>query len=69
MEYFILTDENALGDTAIFARDKTAFLCSQKVPSTAVLKIYRWGQSRRNANECIMSGFHTKLEGDYTIYY
>ncbi len=47
-----------------FCRDKTTFLCSQKVPSAAIVKIYRWGQSVRNANEFIMSGFHTKLEGD-----
>ncbi len=36
MGNFILTDENALGNTAIFARDKTAFLCSQKVPSATL---------------------------------
>ncbi len=40
MEDFILTDENALGDITIFTRDKTAFLCSQKVPSATVVKIY-----------------------------
>ncbi len=59
MEDFILTAKNALGDTTIFSRDKTAFLCSQKIPSATVVKIYRWGQSVCSANECIMSDFHT----------
>ncbi|WP_424947164.1 DNA-binding protein [Candidatus Spongiihabitans sp.] len=52
------------GDIAIAERRKTAFLCSRKYPARAVLPIYDWAKAMRDAGECVMSGFHSRLERD-----
>lgn len=41
---------------------KTAFLCSRKIPATAVLKSYDWAISMREEKKCVISGFHGPLE-------
>ncbi len=51
-----------LGNEALLKLSKTAFLCSRKVPSNAVLKCYDWAIEQREAGECIISGFHSQLE-------
>ncbi|MDD9851280.1 MAG: DNA-binding protein [Gammaproteobacteria bacterium] len=53
-----------LGNTAIIARPKTAFLCSRNYPAVAVLRIYDWAQAARERGECVISGFHSALERD-----
>jgi hypothetical protein len=47
---------------------KTAFLCSRKIPASAVLKCYDWSIEQRNLGQCIISGFHSKIEKDVFHY-
>ncbi len=48
--------------------DKTAFLCSRKVPPSIVLKCYDWAIGQRDAGHCIISGFHSQIEKDVLHY-
>jgi len=54
----------ALGNAAIAARPKTAFLCSRAYPAGAVLRSYDWAKAARENGECVISGFHSALERD-----
>lgn len=47
---------------------KTAFLCSRKVPASVVLKCYDWATEQRKLGNCIISGFHSKIEKDVFHY-
>lgn len=53
-----------LGDIGIAEHPKTAFLCSRTYPAKAVLRIYDWAKEMRASSECVMSGFHSRLERD-----
>jgi len=57
-----------LGDTAILNQNKTAFLCSRKISSGAVLKCYDWAIQQREAGKCVISGFHSQMEKDILHY-
>lgn len=57
-----------LGNNAFLNLHKTAFLCSRKISASAVLKCYDWAISKREAGECVISGFHSKLEQDVLHY-
>jgi len=56
--------EQKLGNETLLKLKKTAFLCSRKVPASAVLKCYDWAIVQREAGNCIISGFHSQLEKD-----
>ena len=43
---------------------RTAFLCSRDYPAKAVLPILDWAKAARDNEECVMSGFHSRLERD-----
>jgi len=47
---------------------KTAFLCSRKITASAVLKCYDWAIEQREKGNCVISGFHSKLEKDVFHY-
>ena len=53
-----------IGNYELLKLSKTAFLCSRKVPASAVLKCYDWAIAQRDAGNCVISGFHSKLEKD-----
>lgn len=53
-----------LGNQALLNLPKVAFLCSRKVPATAVLKCYDWAIAQRDAGTCVISGFHSQIEKD-----
>ncbi len=55
---------SAHGNSANIIFHKTAFLCSRKYPAKAVLPIYDWAKAARDNGECVMSGFHSRLERD-----
>lgn len=57
-----------IGNFGLIKLEKTAFLCSRKVPAFVVLKSYDWAFARRNAGDCVMSGFHSQLEKDVLHY-
>ncbi len=69
MDDFILTAKNALGDITIFAHDKTAFLCSQKVPSAAVVKYITGDNRYAMLMSALCRAFIRNWRATYTIYY
>lgn len=59
---------SALGNMELLKLHKTAFLCSRKIPASVVLKCYDWAIEQRNLGNCIISGFHSKIEEDVFHY-
>lgn len=57
-----------LGNTEILKHHKVAFLCSRKIPTGAVLKCYDWAIAQREADVCVLSGFHSQIEKDVLHY-
>lgn len=55
---------NDFGNKSLFFLTKTAFLCSQKCPANLILKTYDWALQQREEGNCVMSGFHSKIEQD-----
>ncbi len=60
--------EQKLGNETLLKLKKTAFLCSRKIPASAVLKCYDWAIAQREAGVCVISGFHSQLEKDVLHY-
>ena len=56
------------GNIEILKLNKTAFLCSRKIPAIIVLKCYDWAIEQREAGNCIISGFHSQIERDVFQY-
>lgn len=56
--------QDHIGNYEILNLSKTAFLCSRKVPASAVLKCYDWAISQREEGNCVISGFHSQIEKD-----
>ena len=56
--------QDHIGNYELLKLSKTAFLCSRKVPASAVLMCYDWAIAKREAGNCVISGFHSKLEKD-----
>lgn len=50
------------GNQGILKLRKTAFLCSRRVPASAVLKCYDWAIAQRESGNCIISGFQSQME-------
>lgn len=63
-----MTIAEQFGNKELLLLNKTAFLCSRKVPATVVLKCYDWAIEQREQGNCIISGFHSKLEKDVLHY-
>lgn len=55
---------NYIGDIKILDLPKSAFLCSDKYSSKAVLACYDWTTEVKSKNICVVSGFQSKLEQD-----
>ncbi len=57
-----------IGNKALLELNKTAFLCSRKVPASIVLKCYDWAIQQREEGNCVISGFHSQIEKDVMHY-
>lgn len=57
-----------LGNTDLLKLHKIAFLCSREIPASIVLKCYDWAIAQRDADKCIISGFHSQIEKDVLHY-
>lgn len=57
-----------IGNPELLNHKKTAFLCSRKIPANAILKCYDWAIEQRETGNCIISGFHSKIEKDVFYY-
>ena len=53
-----------LGNKEILENYKIGFLCSRKVPANIILKTYDWAIEQREKGNCVVSGFHSKIEKD-----
>jgi len=59
---------SSIGNKELLKLHKTAFLCSRKIPASAVLKCYDWAIEQREKGNCVISGFHSKIEKDVFHY-
>ena len=59
---------HSIGNKAILRERKIAFLCSRQVPAEVVLKCYDWAIEQRDKGNCVISGFHSKIEKDVLHY-
>lgn len=57
-----------IGNKALLELNKTAFICSRKVPASIILKCYDWAIQQREEGNCIISGFHSQIEKDVLHY-
>ena len=57
-----------IGFKGLLNLNKTAFLCSRKIPVSVVLKCYDWAILQREQGNCVISGFHSQLEKDVFHY-
>jgi predicted Rossmann fold nucleotide-binding protein DprA/Smf involved in DNA uptake len=57
-----------IGSLELLKLQKTAFLCSREIPASIVLKCYDWAIAQREQGNCIISGFHSKIEKDVLHY-
>ena len=53
-----------LGNIELLKLPKTGFLCSRNIKPADVLKCYHWATEQRKSDNCVMSGFHSKIEKD-----
>ena len=60
--------EASLGNTELLKLRKIAFLCSREIPASVVLKCYDWAIEQRDHGNCIISGFHSRIEKDVFHY-
>jgi predicted Rossmann fold nucleotide-binding protein DprA/Smf involved in DNA uptake len=58
----------SLGNQNILTLRKTAFLCSREIPASIILKCYDWAIEQREQGNCVISGFHSKIEKDVFHY-
>ncbi|ODS30104.1 MAG: hypothetical protein SCARUB_04788 [Candidatus Scalindua rubra] len=56
--------KDSSGNIDLINCKKTAFLCSQQCPADIVLKSYDWAIEQRDKGNCVISGFHSKIEKD-----
>jgi len=52
------------GNKNILKKHKTTFLCSRKCPSYIIIKSLDWARDKKNDEDCIISGFHSRIEKD-----
>jgi hypothetical protein len=60
--------KNFLGNVELLTLKKTAFLCSRKISASSVLKCYDWAILQRDNGNCVISGFHSRIEKDVFHY-
>lgn len=60
--------KDTVGNKELLELKKTAFLCSRKISSKAVLKCYDWAIQQRESGNCVISGFHSQIEKDVFHY-
>lgn len=58
----------SIGNKAIMAEAKIAFLCSRRCPASVVLRSYDWAKAMRDKGACVLSGNHSQIEKDVLHY-
>ena len=57
-----------VGNIDLLKLHKTVFLFSREIPASIVLKCYDWAVEQREQGNCVISGFHSKIEKDVFHY-
>jgi len=60
----MITVFRTLGDKDILTLPMTGFLCSRRISAISVLRSYDWAISQTKVGNCIIGGFHSKIEKD-----
>lgn len=70
IESLKITDKliGVIGNQELLKLRNTAFLCSRKIPAQAILTCYDWAIQQRENKNCVISGFHSKIEKDVFHY-
>lgn len=58
----------SLGNADLLNLKKKSFLCSRNITASTVLKCYDWAIDQREKGNCVISGFHSKIEKDVLHY-
>ena len=53
-----------LGNEKLLEKPKVAFMASRRVASEEVLRCYDWATEQAKTQQCVVSGFSSKLEKD-----
>jgi hypothetical protein len=59
---------SSLGNIELLKLHKNAFLWSREIRASVVLKCYDWAIGQREKGNCVISGFHSKIEKDFFHY-
>ena len=52
------------GNKEILNGNRTAFLCSRRIPADIVLKSYDWAKVQREQGNCVVCGNQSRIEKD-----
>ena len=55
---------HTLGNEELLRLHKIAFLCSRGCPAAVSVKSRNWALSQREQGNCVISGFHSRVEKD-----
>jgi predicted Rossmann fold nucleotide-binding protein DprA/Smf involved in DNA uptake len=58
----------SLGNRDLLELPKTAFLCSEDIPDSAVTACHDWSIAQRTMGRCVISGFQSEIEQDVFHY-
>ncbi len=58
----------SIGNRELLRLHKVAFLCSRTCPADIPIKSSDWAIKQRDTGNCIISGFHSKIEKDIFHY-
>ncbi len=58
----------SLGNRDLLALPKTAFLCSENIPDSAVSICHNWATGQRERGRCVITGFESKIEREVFCY-
>ncbi|TLD40515.1 MAG: putative DNA processing chain A [Candidatus Jettenia ecosi] len=64
----MINNINYVGNKQVLENYKISFLCSRKCPADIILKSYDWAIEQREKGNCVISGFHSKIEKDVLHY-
>ena len=54
----------SLGNTNLLSLPKVGFLAASRVPSDEVMRCYDWAVQQAGGQQCVVSGFSSRLERD-----
>ena len=60
----MITVFRTLGDKDILTLPMTGFLCSRRISAISVLRSYDWAIQQAKEVNCVIGGFHSKIEKD-----